>query len=143
MNSPANIQLNNNGTLQDLFTISDIVDSGSNSNGYWCKLSDGTLLMQGSYNDGNATAPTNIAITNKIGNHYYSDFITFAFPYTSVSGVSGSLAIGQNPSWGGTNMFWFWGGVMSAGQGQVRLYSSVSTTINQVHFQWVYMGRWK
>lgn len=120
-----------------------IMESGSNSNGYWCKLADGTLLMQGRYNAGSTTEPANIAITNKIGNHYYSDPITFTLPYAAYSEQSGGLAIGQHPGWGGTNAFWFWGGVVSSVQGQARLYSSVSTTIDQIHLQWVFQGRWK
>lgn len=44
MNSPASIQLNNNGTLQDLFTISDIVDFGTNSNGNYVRFSSGLQL---------------------------------------------------------------------------------------------------
>ena len=120
-----------------------IIESGSNANGYWCKLADGTLLMQGRYDAGSTTAPANIAITNKSGNHYYSDSITFTLPYASYSEQSGSLAIGQNPGWGGTENFWFWGGVVSGERGQVRLYSSSSRTLNQVHFQWGFQGRWK
>lgn len=120
-----------------------VMESGSNANGYWCKLADGTLLMQGRYDAGSTTASANIAVTNKSGNHYCSDPITLTFPYASYSEQSGSLAIGQNPGWGGTENFWFWGGVVSGGSGQVRLYSSSSRTLNQVHFQWVFQGRWK
>ena len=120
-----------------------IMESGSNSNGYWCKLADGTLLMQGRYNASSTTEPANIAITNKIGNHYYSDPITFTLPFAPYSETSGSLAVGQNPGWGGEESFWFWGVVVSGGSGQVRLYSSSSRMLSQVHFQWVFQGRWK
>lgn len=121
-----------------------IMESGSNANGYWCKLADGTLLMQGHYDVGSSAEPANIAITNQSGDHYYSsDLITFTLPYASYSEASGSLAVGHNPGWGGTESFWFWGGVVSGGSGQVRLYSSSSRTLYQVHFQWVFQGRWK
>ena len=121
-----------------------IIESGNNSNGYWCKLADGTLLMQGRYDVGSSAEPANIAVTSQAGNHYYSsDLITFTLPFAAYSEASGSLAVGHNPGWGGTESFWFWGGVVSGGQGQVRLYSSSSRTLYQVHFQWVFQGRWK
>ena len=120
-----------------------VMESGSNANGYWCKLADGTLLMQGRYDAGSTTASANIAVTNKSGNHYYSDPIAFTLPYAPYSEQSGSLAIGHNPGWGDAEGFWFWGGVVSGGSGRVRLYSSSSRTFSQVHFQWVFQGRWK
>ena len=45
MNSPANVQINNNGALQDFFTISDIVDFGENSNGTYIKFSNGYQII--------------------------------------------------------------------------------------------------
>ena len=120
-----------------------IIESESNANGYYVKLADGTLFMQGRYNLGSTSEPANIAINHPSGNHYYSDTIAFTLPYAPYSETSGSLAVGQNPGWGGTMDYWLWGGVVAGGQGQVRLYSSTSRTIVQVHFQWVFIGRWK
>lgn len=44
MNSPANVQINNGNTLQDLFTISDIYEVGNNANGEYIKLTNGYMI---------------------------------------------------------------------------------------------------
>ena len=41
MDSPVRIQENINGSLQDLVTVSDIIDFGSNSNGFYVRFSWG------------------------------------------------------------------------------------------------------
>ena len=47
MISPVSVQENVNGTLQDLVTVSDIVDFGSNTNGYYVLWADGTQVCWG------------------------------------------------------------------------------------------------
>lgn len=44
MISPVSVQENVNGTLQDLVSISDIVDFGSNTNGSWVRFTNGLQL---------------------------------------------------------------------------------------------------
>lgn len=46
MISPVKIQENINGALQDLVTVSDIVDYGSNANGYYVRFADGTQICR-------------------------------------------------------------------------------------------------
>lgn len=45
MNSPASIQINNNGALQDYFTVSDIIEFGENANGNYIKFSNGLAIV--------------------------------------------------------------------------------------------------
>ena len=44
MISPVKIQENINGALQDLITISDIIETGDNANGYYLRFTDGTQV---------------------------------------------------------------------------------------------------
>ena len=46
MISPVKIQENTNGSLQDLVTVSDIVDFGSNTNGYYVRFANGTQICR-------------------------------------------------------------------------------------------------
>ena len=55
MNSPASIQINNNGALQDYFTISDIIEFGENANGTYIKFSSG-LMICNKYGTTNSTS---------------------------------------------------------------------------------------
>lgn len=141
MNSPASIQLNNNGTLQDLFTVSDIVDFGSNSNGTYIKFSSGIILMYGVYNRGSLSDPVSIEVSYPYLSHYVSSKVTFSLPSTSIAG--GSLSAGQNPDWTGTSNFWFTVGETSGTTGGIRFFSSGIYLIGEIHIQWIYAGRWK
>lgn len=44
MISPVKIQENINGALQDLITVSDIIETGDNANGYYLRFTDGTQV---------------------------------------------------------------------------------------------------
>ena len=141
MNSPASIQLNNNGTLQDLFTVSDIVDFGSNSNGTYIKFSSDLIVMYGTYSLGSMDEPANIPISTPILSHYVSNTIHFSLPSTGIAG--GCISAGQNPGLGDTWAFWFIAGETNGTTGGVRFYCSASSSITQAHIQWIYVGRWK
>ena len=47
MISPVSVQENVNGTLQDLITVSDIIEVGDNTNGHYVRFADGTQVCHG------------------------------------------------------------------------------------------------
>lgn len=127
MISPVKIQENINGALQDLVSISDIVDFGSNSNGYYVKFANGTqwcwgdtvFAVSGSYVNRNLVFPAEFTDTS------YSAAI---FPQSVPSAV---VYPGAHSKTSGSQMRWTFYGIS-----EVMVSSSVT-------FTWLAIGRWK
>ena len=132
MNSPASIQINNNGALQDYFTISDIVDYSSNANGYYVRFADGTQICWGK-------TPELSLQFNAYGDLFQAPyFLTFParFVNTYISGaVSATLGTGAP-----------WANMQSPGVSSViiRVFDIIDRTNTlQTVFRWFAIGRWK
>lgn len=124
------------GIYDNSVAISNIIESGSNSNGSWVKYSDGTLIQYG-------LLVKNLTITNKLSSSdwYYDDGYVVKFPINFAdinyvvdvkSAVANFITMNvYSITDYATNLCKF------------NLSNKISTTVENHSFRWFAIGRWK
>lgn len=136
MISPVKIQENTNGSLQDLVTVSDIVDYGFNANGYYMRFANGTQICY-----------MNIALVNYANpSGYIADLLWLytlqpsTFPASFISNPYIIMDIGSN------YLGYCWGTVRSRNNnsfiGQMW-YSNSKISNDSSIGSYIAIGKWK
>ena len=132
MISPVKIQENTNGSLQDLVTVSDIVDYGSNANGYYVRFADGTQICWG-------RTPELSLQFNAYGSIFQAPYTltcSAKFANTYIS-CAASVTLGTGAPWANVQT----PGVSSI---PLRVFDIVDRTNSiETVFRWIAIGRWK
>lgn len=132
--------INKNLYIQDAgYTLGEIIDSGSNSNGKWIKFGDGTMICWNKiYATGNQ-----LGFTTNYGSIYYPDTaITWTYPISFYSSPRVELTSRfQGGVGGGVNLSSEPGTISST----FYMYYSKSFTFssNQVSVECFAIGKWK
>ena len=97
MISPVKIQENTNGSLQDLVTVSDIVDYGTSSSGSWVRFTNGLQICW--------------FISDELGttSGLFSRTCTFPALFVANPAVFGFNDINQTPTTDSTTQMMVWG----------------------------------
>jgi hypothetical protein len=136
LQSSEDIEINEVGDNLQFEVVKEYFESGSNTNGYYIKYSDGTMIQWGSYDTGHT------AFTSSYGNIYYDNsYHTIPFPQTFVGDrPSVSLTPFLQGGMGGANMR----NLPSASSVSCYVYSMASYTYSSnVIIYWQAIGRWK
>lgn len=136
MISPVKIQENINGALQDLVTVSDIVDYGSNSNGYYVKFSNGLVIMSSYRSWMSLSSSTGMAYINGL----YQYTALFTYPTTLTAIISSTVDLENNDNVTGFGQTYDYG----IRSGSAAYFCSLGTLTNaRAIGNFVIIGLWK
>ena len=112
-----------------------IMESGSNSNGRWCKLADGTQVCY--WSRGNLPITSNTGIGFITGLYRYNIEITFPAAFVTIPAIFASGA-SNSSSYAISDVF------TASRQGATLIhYTQVQTLPGEATLSWCAIGKWK